>query len=90
MFYEKLEELEKNSELKFKMYIDFDRTNRIFHHNFYFIEYKFVLKIALTPSLNYDDTVYDNDIKEIMDEDRVDLKLEKFNLANYIYLLHYG
>ncbi len=90
MFYEKLEELEENSELKFKMYIDFDRTKRIFYHNFYFIEYKFVLKIALTPSLNYDDTVYDNDTIKIKSGGRADLKLEKSNLANYVYLFRYG
>ena len=42
----------KHSELDFKMYIDFDPRINVFYHNFFFDEYNFVLKIALTPILN--------------------------------------
>ncbi len=35
------------NESEFKKYIDFDPIKRICYHNYFFDEYKFVLKIAL-------------------------------------------
>ena len=45
----------KHSDFEFKMYIDFDPKSKIFYHNFFFDENKFVLKIALTVLLNDND-----------------------------------
>ena len=45
----------KHSEFDIKMYIDYDPTNRVFYHNFFFDEYKIVIKTALTPQLNNND-----------------------------------
>jgi len=76
----------KNSEVKFKMFIDFDLTSKVFYHNYFFDEYKSVLKIALTPLLNDNDTFRD---MTITSGDCLDLKFERFNLTKYVYLLHF-
>jgi len=73
-------------EFDFKMYIDFDPTNTVFYHNFFFDENKFVLKIALTPLLNDNDNFWNVTTNN---GDCLDLKYEKFNLAKYVYLLHF-
>ena len=78
------------NESEFKKYIDFDPIKRICYHNYFFDEYKFVLKIAFSPPLNNNLLgCYDN-MKEIFDVDGVDLKFEKFDFTKYVYLLHYG
>jgi len=76
----------KNSEPDFKMFIDFDPAFKVFYHNFYFTKYKIVLKTALTPPLNDDDTFRD---MTITNGDCLDLKFERFNLTKYVYLLHF-
>lgn len=76
----------KHSEFDFKMYIDYDPTNTVFYHNFFFDEYKFVLKIALTPLLNNNENFWDITTNN---GDYPDLKYEKFNLTKYNYLLHF-
>ncbi|MFX0071515.1 MAG: hypothetical protein ACFFAO_10540 [Candidatus Hermodarchaeota archaeon] len=73
----------------FKMYIDYDKKNQIFYHNFYFDEYKFVLKIALIPPLNGEFGIFNNDKKYVFGNNSFDLKLEKFDLTKYVYLLYY-
>jgi len=77
----------KHSEFDFKMYIDFDSTYKVFYHNFFLDEYNIVLKIALTPLLNNDDNFWDITTNI---EDCPDLKYKKFNLAKYVYLLHFA
>ncbi len=56
-------------------YIDFDKIKQIFYDNLYFEKSGFVLKIPLM-SL----------IKHISNDD---IKIEKFDLMKYTYLLHY-
>jgi len=77
----------KHSKPEFKMYIDFDPINKVFYHNFFFDEYKIVLKIALIPLLNDNDNFWDITTNN---GDCLDLKYEKFNLAKYVYLLHFA
>ncbi len=70
------------------MYIDYDKSNMVFYHNFFFEVHKFVLKIALTPPV----TELFLKVKEVGEENlryHSDLKIERFNLARYVYLLHY-
>jgi len=76
----------KNSEFDFKMFIDFDPSNKVFYHNFFFDEYKSVLKIALTPLLNDNDNFWDIITNN---GDCLDLKYEKFDLTKYVYLIHF-
>ena len=71
------------------MYIDFDPKKKVFYHNFFFEEFKFVLKIALTASFIYEKKDYNKDIAESASGDNVFLKYEKFELVKYIYLLSY-
>ena len=75
----------KNSDFDFKMYIDFDPNFKVFYHNYFFNEYKIVLKIALTPPLNDNDDFWYNATNN---GDRLVFKYEKFDLTKYVYLLH--
>ncbi|TKJ24100.1 MAG: hypothetical protein CEE43_00015 [Promethearchaeota archaeon Loki_b32] len=75
----------KNSEVNFKMFIDFDPTSKVFYLNYFFDEYKSVLKIALTSSLYDNDNFWDNTANN---GDCLDLIYEKFDLTKYVYLLH--
>ena len=54
-------------------FIDFDKNHNIFYNNLYIEDYDFVIKIPLALR------------KEIQEK----IKIEKFNLAKYIYLLDY-
>jgi len=76
----------KNSEFDFKIFIDFDPNYKVFYHNYFFEEYKSVLKIALTPPLNDNEDLWDNATNN---GDCLDLKYEKFDLTKYKYLLHF-
>ena len=76
----------KMSDFKFKMYIDFDPNTKVFYHNYFFDEYKSVLKIALTPPLIDNDDFWDIATNN---GDCLDLKYEKFDLTKYVYLLHF-
>lgn len=57
------------------LHIDYDKTERTFYNNIYFRKYNLVLKMPLFRVNN--DTSYDR------------IKIEKFDLTKYIYLLHY-
>ncbi len=81
--------LEKSSDLKFSMYIDYDRFKQVFYHNFYFEENKCVFKIALTPPINKEGLVINDENKDIIGGDRFDLKIERFDLTKYVYLLYF-
>ena len=76
----------KNSDFDFKIFIDFDPNFKVFYQNYFFEEYKIVLKIALTPPLNDNDDFWDNATNS---GDCLDLKYEKFDLTKYKYLLHF-
>lgn len=83
-------ELEKELGLKFKMYIDYDRFNHSFYHNFYFDDYKFVLKIPLTPQINDGENDFDDKVNDgRVSNDGSDVRLEKFDLTKYAYLLYF-
>ena len=56
-------------------YVDYDRIEQIFYDNIYFEDSSFVLKLPLI-SL----------IKQISHNE---IKIEKFDLAKYAYLLHH-
>ena len=76
----------KNSDFDIKIFIDFDPNFKVFYYNYFFEEYKIVLKIALTPPLNDNDDFWDNATNS---GDCLDLKYEKFDLTKYKYLLHF-
>ena len=79
----------KASEFKFKKYIDFDRGEQVFYYNYYFVDFKYVLKIALNSPKNIVSNGF-NDMKgKFIEEKDFNLKFEKFNLAKYVYLLYY-
>ncbi len=75
----------RNTEFDFKMFIDFDPICKVFYHNFFFVENKMVLKIALTPSVNDANTLMNltTTKKEFLDS-----KYEKFDITRYVYLIH--
>ena len=57
------------------MHLDYDKTNKTFYNNIYFKDCKCVLKMPLV---------------ELKTEvSREDIKIEKFNLTKYVYLVHY-
>ena len=79
----------KASEFKFKKYIDYDKEIQVFYHNYFFVDYKIVLKIVLTTPLSINSNRF-NDKKAKMTEGKDSgLKLERFNLSKYVYLLYY-
>ncbi len=80
----------KSSEFKFKMFIDFDAGKKVFYHNYFFEEFKFVLKIALIPPPIYEENNYNKEMeKKITSGNNVHMKYEKFELAKYTYILFY-
>ena len=76
----------KNSDFDIKIFIDFDPNFKVFYHNYFFDEYKIVLKIALTPPLIDNEDFWDIATNN---GDCLDLKYEKFDLTKYVYLLHF-
>ena len=83
------ESMKKESRLEFKMYIDFDSKRQIFYHNFFFEEFKFVLKIALTAPLIYRKNNYNKHTEKITNGNNIFLKYERFDLTKYTFLLSY-
>ena len=65
-----MERYNKNINNPIKQFIDFDKNNKIFYISYYFDETKLVLKNAIVLDGTQD----------------VDIKIENFNLAKYIYL----
>ena len=57
------------------MHVDFDKNNQIFYNNIYFKENNVVLKMPLI-------NMRDNGIQD-------DIKLEKFDVTKYVYIIHY-
>ena len=65
--------LVEKDELIISMFIDWDKYKNCFYNNLYLEDYKFVIKIPL--------------IKDKLR--KKDLKIKKFNLAKYTYLVSY-
>ena len=55
------------------MFIDFDKYEKIFYNNLYLDDFKIVIKMPLIKKENFQE----------------DIKIEKFDLAKYTYLLSY-
>ena len=55
------------------MYIDWDRYKNMFYNNIYLEDSKFVIKMPLLPQKN----------------GQIDIKIKKFNLTKYTYLISY-
>jgi len=63
----------RNEELRYKRFIDFDKQKEIFYDNLYLDEYHWVIKIPMI----------------IESKQNEDLKVEKFDLTKYTYLISY-
>jgi len=63
----------KTGRLKLAKFIDFDKNHKIFYDNIYLDEFKFVIKIPLYAE----------------EESNQDIKIKKFDLTKYTYLLSY-
>ena len=83
-------EFKDEFELKFEMYLDYDITSCVFYHNFFFVDYDFVLKIALTPPLIETFDQLGEDELQNIGKKYNGLRLEKHNIDKYIPLLYYG
>lgn len=63
----------KTKKFRIKKFIDFDKYRTNFFNNLYFEEFDIVVKMPLLNDINSDNN----------------LKIEKFNLTKYCYLLSY-
>lgn len=63
----------KENMLELSMFIDFDKTEKVFYNNLYLPDYDFVIKTPI--------------IKNEYTEEKI--KFEEFNLAKYVYILDY-
>ena len=62
-----------NNQISIQKFIDWDKFENIFYNNFYLDNYKIVIKIPLLPK------------EETEDE----IKVKKFNLEKYTFLISY-
>ena len=60
-----------------KKFIDFDKSKKLFFDNLYLIDEKFVIKIPIVEK------------EKICEEINNKIKIEKFELTKYIYLITY-
>ncbi|HDZ18550.1 hypothetical protein LCGC14_0616090 [marine sediment metagenome] len=63
----------KSNDVIIQKFIDWDKFENVFYNNFYLENFKIVVKVPLFPNL---------DPKE-------DLKIKKFNLEKYTFLISY-
>jgi len=63
-----------NNEVFVQKFIDWDKFKNVFYNNFYLENYKIVVKVPLFPK---------PDSKE-------NIKIKKFNLEKYTFLISYG
>lgn len=63
----------KNNQISIQKFIDWDKFESVFYNNFYLDNYKIVIKMPLVPR------------KEPKDE----IKIKKFNLEKYTFLISY-
>ncbi len=62
-----------NNEVNIQKFIDWDKFENVFYNNFYLEHFKIVVKVPLFPK---------RDSKE-------DIKIKKFNLVKYTFLISY-
>ncbi len=63
----------KNNQISLQKFIDWDKFENVFYNNFYLDKYKIVIKMPLLPK------------EELKDE----IKIKKFNLEKYTFLISY-
>ncbi|MFX1501144.1 MAG: hypothetical protein ACFFDH_09305 [Promethearchaeota archaeon] len=63
----------KNDQISIQKFIDWDKFENIFYNNFYLENYKVVIKMPLLPKEGSKD----------------EMKIKKFNLEKYTYLISY-
>jgi len=68
-----LENTIKNKDISFSMFLDWDKYKNRFYNNLYLDEYKLVIKMPLL----------------IEKKSKSELKIKKFNLTRYTYLVSY-
>ncbi len=65
----------KNEDFETRKFIDYDKGKKIFYDNLYLDEFKIVVKIPL--------------VRKNKGNNKEDIKVKKFNLERYTYLLSY-
>jgi hypothetical protein len=65
----------KNEDFETRKFIDYDKGKKIFYDNLYLDEFKIVVKIPL--------------FSKSKSKKKEDIKVKKFNLERYTYLLSY-
>ena len=68
-----LEHAIRNKDISFTMFLDWDKYKNRFYNNLYLDEYKFVIKMPLL----------------VEEKSKGKLKIKKFNLTKYTYLVSY-
>jgi len=63
----------KDNQISIQKFIDWDKFENIFYNNLYLENYKIVIKIPLIPKR----------------EPKNEIKIKKFNLEKYTYLISY-
>ncbi|UCC19235.1 MAG: hypothetical protein JSV62_14205 [Promethearchaeota archaeon] len=63
----------KDNQISIQKFIDWDKFENIFYNNFYLENYKIVIKMPLLPKNKRED----------------DIKIKKFNLEKYTFLISY-
>lgn len=74
--FEILSQKAKNRAFSTSKFIDFDKEHRIFYNNLYLEDFKIVVKMPFA-------------FKDGEDLDKRNLKIDKFNLGKYTYILSY-
>jgi len=63
----------KNNQISIQKFIDWDKFENVFYNNFYLDNYKIVIKMPLVPRK----------------EPKNEIKIKKFNLEKYTFLISY-
>ncbi len=63
----------KDREITIQKFIDWDKIENVFYNNLYLEDYKLVVKIPLVPKRDSEE----------------EIKIKKFNLEKYTYLISY-
>ena len=61
------------NQISIQKFIDWDKFENVFYNNFYLDKFKIVIKMPLIP----------------IEEGRDDIKIKKFNLEKYTFLISY-
>ncbi|MFX1566803.1 MAG: hypothetical protein ACFFCV_00390 [Promethearchaeota archaeon] len=63
----------KKNQISIQKFIDWDKFENVFYNNFYLDKFKIVIKMPLIP----------------IEEGKDDIKIKKFNLEKYTFLISY-